>query len=214
VLVSNEEQTPATGQTTTRLDDWLMQLIAPLPLAAIVALAIAVYALWGIALPMLPNAGTSWLLSFNTEGAIFAGAIILARAFPVIEARLRRHRLELTTDLRQLSAREFEQLVGEMFRQEGWDVTETGRHGEADGGIDLRLTKGSEQRLVQCKRWTSYSVGVDEVRQLGGILLAEGLPGAAGVIVTTAEFTKAAAHAAQQLGLEIVDGEALVRTMV
>ena len=202
--------THAPGRTTTAVDDRLIRLVATLPIATVMGLAIAVYALWGIVIPLLVGAKTAWLLSFNTEGAIFAGVIVSARLFPVIEARSRRHRLELTTDLRLLSARDFEQLVGEMFRYEGWEVIETGGHGEPDGGVDLRLSRGSERRLVQCKRWTSYSVGVDEVRKLGGTLLGEGLPGAAGLLVTTSEFTKSAADAAKQLNLEIIDGQALV----
>lgn len=213
MLVSNGVPSDAPGRTTTAVDDWLIRWVAPLPLTAAMVLAIAVYVFWGLVIPLLLGTNTAWRLSFNTEGAIFSGAIVFARLFPVIEARFRQHRLELTTDLRLLSARDFEEIVGEMFRHEGWEVTETGRHGEADGGIDLRLSRGSEHRLVQCKRWTSHSVGVDEVRKLGGTLLAEGLTGAAGLLVTTSEFTKSAADAAKQLKLEIIDGAALVRRL-
>jgi hypothetical protein len=173
-------------------------------------LATAVYVLWGLTVPLVLGVRGAWLLSFNTEGATFAGAIVFARLFPIIEARFRRQRIELTTDLRLLSARDFEQIVGEMFRHEGWDVSETGRHGEPDRGVDLRISRGSEVRLVQCKRWTSRSVGVEEVRQLGGTLLADGLVGSAGVLVTTSEFTSAAAELARQLKLELIDGQALV----
>lgn len=195
---------------TSTGDGWLDRRVARMPVVAVTALAIGVYALWGLVTPFLLGASTAWLLSFNTQGAIFAGAIVFARLLPVLGARLRRQRLELTTDLRLLSAGDFEQLVGEMFRHEGWDVIETGRHGEPDGGIDLRLRRGAEHRLVQCKRWISQDVGVDEIRKLGGSLLAEGLPGSAGLLVTTSRFTKSARNAAEQLGLEIIDGQALV----
>ena len=57
-----------------------------------------------------------------------------------------------TNALDGMSWREFEMLVGEAFRLQGYRVIETGGGG-ADGGIDLVLFKGSEKFLVQCKQW-------------------------------------------------------------
>jgi restriction system protein len=51
-----------------------------------------------------------------------------------------------------MSWREFEILVGEAFRLQGYGVTEIGGGG-ADGGVDLVLKKGSEKFLVHCKQW-------------------------------------------------------------
>jgi restriction system protein len=45
---------------------------------------------------------------------------------------------------------EFEILIDEAFRQQGFAVTETGGGG-ADGGVDLVLAKNGEKFLVQCK---------------------------------------------------------------
>lgn len=50
------------------------------------------------------------LVSFTTEGTVFAGLILFARAIPFVERRLRRQQLQLTTSLRRLSGREFESL--------------------------------------------------------------------------------------------------------
>lgn len=72
-----------------------------------------------------------------------------------------------------MSWRQFEMLVGEAYRLQGYRVTETGG-GEADGGIDLALTKGSEKFLVQCKQGKAYKVGVDVVRELYGVMAAKG----------------------------------------
>ena len=47
--------------------------------------------------------------------------------------------------------REFEMLVGEAFRLQGYQVVETGGGG-ADGGVDLVLRKDRETFLVQCKQ--------------------------------------------------------------
>ena len=89
--------------------------------------------------------------------------------------------------IRALSWRDFERLVGEALRQQGYNVTETGRGG-ADGGIDLIARRAHETMLVQCKRWKSYSVGVKVVREMFGIMTAEGATIA--LIVTSGRFTK------------------------
>jgi len=94
-----------------------------------------------------------------------------------------------TPQLRHLDAEEFEWLVGEVFRRDGWKVEETGRQDGPDGNVDLGLSKAGERRLVQCKHWTSWHVGVDEVRKLAGTLLRERLDGSEGILVTYSEFT-------------------------
>ncbi|HET8981014.1 MAG TPA: restriction endonuclease [Solirubrobacteraceae bacterium] len=142
--------------------------------------AVAVYMVWGLAVPILLRTDTIEFVSFATGGAIFAGTILFARAIPFVEARLRRQQLQLTTNLRRLSGREFETLVQELFEREGWKVAHTGGHGQADGNIDLILRRGTDTRLVQCKQWTARDIGVDEVRKLGGTLLRQGLTGADG----------------------------------
>lgn len=50
-----------------------------------------------------------------------------------------------------MSWREFEQLVGEGYRLQGYRVLEMGGNGP-DGGVDLELTRGNERFLVQCKQ--------------------------------------------------------------
>jgi restriction system protein len=81
-----------------------------------------------------------------------------------------------------LSWREFEMLVGEAYRLQGYSVEETG--GEtADGGVDLILTKAGERFFVQCKQWRAFKVGVDVVRELYGVMAARGAAG--GMVVTS-----------------------------
>ncbi|HEX3830703.1 MAG TPA: restriction endonuclease [Solirubrobacteraceae bacterium] len=199
------------GRTTTALDDRLIRAVRPLNGVQLALLSVTIYAAWGLGLPLLFGFGTAWLLTFNTEGALFAALVCFLRLIPIIEARLRRQQLELTTDLRKLSAREFEEVVGEMFRLEGWEeVAEIGGHGEADGNVDLRLRRGSQQRLVQCKQWTARNLGVDEVRKLAGALLRDGCPGTDGILVTSAAFYPAAIAEAKQLGMQLISGEDLV----
>jgi restriction system protein len=81
--------------------------------------------------------------------------------------RRRRRRLETRTGLDSIAAlgwRDFERLVGEAFRRQGYAVEETGLGG-ADGGIDLILRRDGKRSLVQCKRWRREKVPVNVVRE-------------------------------------------------
>lgn len=62
-----------------------------------------------------------------------------------------------------LSWSEFELMVGEGFRRQGYQVVETGGGGP-DGGVDLLLKRDRETFLVQCKQWRAQKVGVQTVR--------------------------------------------------
>lgn len=110
--------------------------------------------------------------------------------------------------LRGMSWRDFELLVGEAFRQQGYSVTETGGGG-ADGGIDLKLKKGNEVFLVQCKQWRAYKVSVNVVRELFGVMSAEGATG--GFVVTSGIFTDDARAFAEGRNIDLIDGQALTK---
>lgn len=110
--------------------------------------------------------------------------------------------------LRGMSWRDFELLVGEAFRLQGYSVTETGGGG-ADGGIDLKLKKGSEVFLVQCKQWRAYKVSVNVVRELFGVMSAEGATG--GFVVTSGIFTADAKAFAEGRNIDLIDGQALTK---
>lgn len=108
--------------------------------------------------------------------------------------------------LNDMSWQQFEALVGEAFRREGYAVTETGRGG-ADGGIDLELKKEGETFLVQCKQWKAYKVGVSAVRELYGVMAAKGAAG--GFVVTSGVFTDEASAFAAGQNIELIGGKAL-----
>lgn len=105
---------------------------------------------------------------------------------------------------------EFEMLVGEGFRLQGYQVVESGGGG-ADGGVDFVLTRrdgaGGEKFFVQCKHWRAYRVGVDVVRALYGVMAAEGAAG--GFVVTSGRFTDEAIGFASGRNLTLVDGPKL-----
>ena len=108
--------------------------------------------------------------------------------------------------LNDMSWQQFEALVGEAFRRKGYVVTETGGGG-ADGGIDLALKKDGETFLVQCKQWKVYKVGVTTVRELYGVMAANGATG--GFVVTSGVFTDEARAFASGQNIELLDGKAL-----
>jgi len=105
-----------------------------------------------------------------------------------------------------MSWRDFERLVGEVFRQQGFTVTGFGGQGP-DGGVDLGLSKNGERFLVQCKHWRKQQVGVTVVRELNGVIAAQGAGG--GFVVTGGQFTKEAREFAESCNITLLDGAAL-----
>jgi restriction system protein len=110
--------------------------------------------------------------------------------------------------LNGMTWREFETLVGEAFRLQGYQVAETGGNGP-DGGVDLVLRKNSEKYFVQCKQWKAYKVGVEVVRELYGVMAAHGAAG--GFVVTSGRFTDAAVAFAQGRNVKLMDGPVLLK---
>jgi len=144
---------------------------------------------------------------------------ILCLAGAGMSAWRRQERKQLVVDVAQskasdsldgMSWREFEMLVGEGFRLQGYQVVETGGGGP-DGGIDLVLTRpsknGSEKFLVQCKQWRAFKVGVDVIRELYGVMAAKGATG--GFVVTSGRFTEDAVSFASGRNVTLVDGPKL-----
>ncbi|HEY4266875.1 MAG TPA: restriction endonuclease [Galbitalea sp.] len=179
----------------------------------VAALTLLGWPVVGLFVPVLLKVDTGWLVNLNLYGTFFAVSLVIAWLVVQLQAKDRRHLLEWTSDLRMLDAQEFEFLVGEVLRREGWTVEERGRQGGPDGNIDLEIRRGKEDRIVQAKRWQSWQVGVDDVRAFGGTLMREGKKGDAGIFVTLSDFTPQAREEAKTLGLELVDGADLAARM-
>jgi restriction system protein len=155
--------------------------------------------------------------AFASVGQYALPIICLAGAG--MSAWRREERKKLVVDVAQskasdaldgMSWREFEMLVGEGFRLQGYKVAETGGGGP-DGGVDLVLTRpgknGGEKFLVQCKQWRAFKVGVDVVRELYGVMAAKGAAG--GFVVTSGRFTEDAIAFASGRNMTLVDGPKL-----
>lgn len=172
-------------------------------------LAVVLYVGIGLALPLSLGAPSYELISLNVAGSTTAAVVLLGWLLKRIAAGQRRNLLEWTTDLRRLNSTEFEWLVGEVFRREGWNVRETGRTDGPDGNIDLILTKGTERVIVQCKRWTAQAVPVDEIRRFLGTLMREKMDAKGGMFVTLSDFNDQAKQEAESAGLLLVDNRDL-----
>lgn len=110
----------------------------------------------------------------------------------------------------RMSWAEFEQLVAEAFRHQGYAVTESLVDGP-DGGVDLVLKKDARVFLVQCKHWRRSSVGVGVVRELNGVIAARGAKG--GFVITSGNFTEEARAFAADCKIQLIDGPALSRLL-
>jgi len=205
-----------------------MELVAMMPWWAGVALAVLSYVLLHklAAQPITTATQPGQMSAMVTQGLWrgLAGAgqyilPILCLAGAGVSAWQRKVRQKLVTDVAQsrasdaldgVSWREFEMLVGEGFRLQGYQVVETGGGG-ADGGVDLVLSKpgknGGEKFLVQCKQWRAYKVGVDVVRELYGVMAARGATG--GFVVTSGRFTDEAISFASGRNVTLIDGPKL-----
>ena len=166
------------------------------------------------ALAGLPVAGRQ--LGIVTDRLAWAPATAAAAFFLLWalaswrEGRRKRRLLDTRTgvaSIRSLSWREFEELVAEAFRREGYSVVENVKAG-ADGGVDIRLRRGGKLFLVQCKNWNRNRVGVGVVREMCGAMMDEGAAGV--VIVCSGGFTRDAWGFAKGKPVRLVGGRALM----
>lgn len=215
----------ARRKRTTLIED-LFTIASRLPWWASITLAAAAWiTLHPVATAELPRstgpgAVADLLPAQIFKSLAFAGQYLLptifgAGAFVSAVVRFRRRAIfieassgGISRKLNALDWKEFEQLIGEWFRRRGYAVSETGGGG-ADGGIDLRLKKGSEVHLVQCKHWRAQRVGVQIIRELYGVMSAYGADG--GFVVTSGRYTDDAKNFATGRNIELIDGGALSR---
>ncbi len=107
--------------------------------------------------------------------------------------------------VKDLTWDDFELLVGEVYRRQGFKVELSAGTG-ADGGIDLVLRRGEERVLVQCKSWNVYKVSAPAIREFYGVIVSEKAD--RGIFVTTGLFTRDARDFAAGKPIEMIDGAA------
>lgn len=217
----------ARRQKTSPAED-LVALVAMLPWWLGVALAIVIY----LALHRVAGQPVTAAVQPGQVGAVVTQTLwktlasfgqyilpLICLAGAGISAWKRRERRVLVANVAQSAAadvldgmswQQFERLVGEAFRLQGYTVAETGGGG-ADGGVDLILSKSGEKFLVQCKQWRAFKVGVEVVRELYGVMAAKGSAG--GFVVTSGRFTEEATNFASGRNVQLIDGPRL-RTLI
>jgi len=112
--------------------------------------------------------------------------------------------------LNEMTWQQFELLVGKYFEEKGYTVRQLAQAGP-DGGVDLVAIKDGEKYLVQCKQWRSTSVGVKVVRELLGVITANGAVG--GFVVASGQFTSSAKEFVQGRNIELIDGANIVNSI-
>jgi restriction system protein len=211
-------------KSKTSIADDIFELVALMPWWAGCALALVSYLLLHrVAIQPVTVVSDAGQISGMATQALWQGLAtagqyilpILCLGGAVASFFSRRKRLNLlagaansraTDALDGMSWQEFEMLVGEAFRQNGYQVVENGGGG-ADGGVDLVLRKDGEKFLVQCKQWKAYSVGVAIIRELYGVMAAKGATG--GFVVTSGRFTEEAKAFASGRNVKLMDGSEL-----
>ena len=211
---------------TSPLED-LVSLVALLPWWGCLGVGLLSYlGLHRLAQPVViagiqPDQVADFMTRTMFQGLAMAGQFVVPLACLVaagISATKRQQRSGLVASVQggapgrasdalgNLSWQDFELLVGEAFRLQGYEVTEHGGAGP-DGGVDLVLRKDREKFLVQCKQWKAFKVGVQVVRELYGVMAAEGAAG--GFVVTSGTFTSEAVAFASGRNVRLVDGPKL-----
>jgi restriction system protein len=144
-------------------------------------------------------------IAWMALGACWVGAVA-----SYMGRRRREQLLETQSGLdsvRALSWKQFELLIGEAFRRQGYSVEETGLGGK-DGGIDLVLRRSGKTTLVQCKQWRTRQVGVNVVREMYGLLVHHEADEVK--IVALGSYTADAAKFAMSKPIELIHGDALL----
>lgn len=110
--------------------------------------------------------------------------------------------------LEQMTWDQFEKILRKFFETKGYVATLTNTG--ADGGVDIALTKNGRREMVQAKHWKVNRVGVAVVREIYGVVQAEGMH--KGFIVTSGLFSEDAREFADKVGSKIVliDGNLLI----
>lgn len=186
--------------------------VLPWPLGVIFGIGGFLAVRFGLPAMMHGNQFTSAILpiAILMSWFLLAGGLLGAAMSWV--GRRRRHRLldaqQGLDNIAALGWRQFEQLVGEAFRRQGYAVEEHGLAG-ADGGIDLFLRKDGRRVLVQCKQWRRRQVPVNVAREMYGLLAHHRADSVKIACVGT--FTRDAARFAEGKPIELIGGEELMR---
>lgn len=196
-----------------RRDETILDILAVCPWWVSVAVSAFTYCVLQFFIPSI-TFSSPVLAGIPKLGPMFAPWVALLLLLPAPVALFNSIRKKTLLDkqkdiesIRSLSWKQFEELVGEAFRRQGYTVLENEGAGP-DGGVDLWLRKGGNRYLVQCKQWKTLKVGVKVVREMYGLVAAHKAAGS--IIITSGLFTQEAKAFARDKPLDLVEGQQLV----
>lgn len=189
-----------------------IDLLVELPWWVSVMVSATAYVMMAHVLPSIQTDNQITAMFFNAfvlPAPYIAGMILFAAPFAFFNSRRKAKQLDTQRNIqtvRGLHWRNFEELVAEAYRRQGYRVTEGG-YG-ADGGIDLELRKDGQLTLVQCKQWKAQKVGVNVVREMFGVLTAH--QANQFIIISSGTFTQQAIDFAAGKPIQLIDGPKLM----
>lgn len=152
---------------------------------------------------MLSDFGTSasWMLAV-------LGSVALA-AFVLLRRRARGSRQDRGNGpgFERMPLAEFEALVRESMRKQGYSPIQSSAGGARPERGELLLRRDRETVLVQCRHWRERKVKVEAVEALQRAMGPRGAAG--GLILTTGRFSREATHTASGSRIRLLDGPAL-----
>lgn len=199
---------------------WNVLRAAPVWLGPVMAASVYVLFYWFIPWSMERAFAGQKLLEFTNSilpaiskmiAPWFAGVIIFIWLLAEISKWLESSKFETLNSpdkIRYLEWPQFERMVSEAFRRQGYKVEQSGGP-NPDGGVDQRLRKDGKLTLVQCKHWKQWKVGVNVVREILGVVTFEGAQ--SGIVVTSGRFTQEAQDFARKADVRLIDGQELLR---
>jgi restriction system protein len=198
----------------TRRNESLLNVLTACPWWVSVAVSACAFVGLRYVLPSI-EFQNPFLKSFATVISQFAAIIAIVLLIPAPISALNSWRKRRLLDsqkgidsIRALGWKEFEELVGEAYRRQGYSVVENAGAGP-DEGIDLVLKKNGTMVLVQCKQWRSTKVGVNIVREVYGVMTAKKANSA--IVITSGFFTQEAKNFAADKPIDLVDGTQLLQ---
>lgn len=114
---------------------------------------------------------------------------------------------EWLPSLIRISPSEFEQLVGALWERQGWNTTVTRE--SRDRGIDIIAESRVRRQFIQVKQYGGGNkIGRPAIQQYSGLYRQYDVDEV--VVVTTSAFTTEAVQTAHEVGVDLIDGDALV----
>ncbi|XHR31050.1 MAG: restriction endonuclease [Chthoniobacteraceae bacterium] len=144
---------------------------------------------------------------YSNYALLFFGILAICSTFHGWRRRGLVEQQKSLETLQSTSWKDFEFLVAEAYKRQGYAVDFSFNRG-ADGGVDLILQKGGRTTFVQCKQWKKSSVGAPVIREMFGIMTAERANDL--IVVTSGKFTSEARTFAEANHIQLVDGPMLL----